>query len=46
MYYSNFIVLELIHICNDISKFGPIYNYWMFGFERMNKSLKRMLHSQ
>lgn len=43
---ANFIVHEIFHIYDDIVKFGPIRNYWMFGYERMNKILKSLLHSQ
>lgn len=45
-FYSNFIVHEIVHICNDIRKFGPVHSYWMFGFERTNKFLKSLLHDE
>lgn len=46
VYYSNFIIHELIHIIEGIENFGPVRSFWMYGFERFNKFLKTILQGQ
>ena len=45
-YYANFIVHELIHLCDAIKNFGPVHVFWMYGFERFNKFLKSILQNK
>jgi hypothetical protein len=30
----------LVHLPDDIERYGPVYSWWLFGYERMNKTLK------
>ncbi|OAD65118.1 hypothetical protein PHYBLDRAFT_153779 [Phycomyces blakesleeanus NRRL 1555(-)] len=31
-----------LHLCETIRDFGPVYGYWLFGFERYNGLLKHI----
>ncbi|OAD68354.1 hypothetical protein PHYBLDRAFT_173352 [Phycomyces blakesleeanus NRRL 1555(-)] len=31
-----------LHLCETIRDFGPVYGYWLFGFERYNGLLKNV----
>ncbi|KAG2192665.1 hypothetical protein INT47_009235 [Mucor saturninus] len=31
-----------LHLCETILDFGPVYSYWLFGFERYNSILKNI----
>ncbi|OAD65787.1 hypothetical protein PHYBLDRAFT_175749 [Phycomyces blakesleeanus NRRL 1555(-)] len=31
-----------LHLCETICDFGPVYSYWLFGFERYNGLLKHI----
>lgn len=30
----------LAHLADDIERYGPVYSWWLFGYERSNKLLK------
>lgn len=43
---AKFIVHEIFHMVDAIRKFGPVYSFSMVSFERFNKVLKHLAHTQ